>query len=349
MKGMATAREIDPDPSHALLERARAGDEHAFSTLTKPYRRELQFHCYRMLGSLHDAEDMLQETLLAAWRGLPAFEGRSSLRAWLYRIATNRCLNALRSRPARPDSPDPPFEAPEPTGWGDPGWLQPYPEALLEGIADRAPGPDARYETREGIELSFIAGLQKLPARQRASLVLRDALGFDTNEVAQMLDASEASIKSALQRARTNLDERTGALGRERAPAPRSPRERAAVDRFADSFLAGDVDGLLAVLTDDARLSMPPAPHEYEGLAAIAAFQRASFAHRGDRHVYLLPTRANTQPAFGAYLEDLQEGVARAAGLIVLTVRGEEIAAITRFHYDEVFPRFGLPLELRNP
>lgn len=339
---------LERDATERRLQRARAGDERAFAELTRPYRRELQFHCYRVMGSLQDAEDMLQETLLAAWRGLPSFESRSSLRAWLYRIATNRCLNALRDRGPRPESPEPPFETPEPTSWGDPGWLEPYPDALLEGVADAAPGPDARYETREAIELSFVVGLQKLPPRQRASLVLRDVLGFPTAEVAAMLDASEASIKSALQRARSALGQGKTSTARDLAPAPRSPLDRKVVAKFADAFLAADLDGLLTLLTEDALLTMPPAPHEYQGQAAIAAFQRASFGYRADRRVHLLPTRANTQPAFGAYLEDTQAGVARAAGLIVLTLRGEQIAAITRFHYDRLPLLFGLPLELRG-
>lgn len=177
-----------------LLARARDGDEDAFARLTDPYRRELRFHCYRMLGSLEDAEDMLQETLLAAWRGLDRFRGRSSLRAWLYRIATNRSLNALRDAGRRASTaPDPPYRIPEPTVLADPGWLEPYPDALLEGIADLSPGPEARYEAREGIELAFVAALQRLPPRQRAALILRDVLGFHTTEVAQMLDSRPQS------------------------------------------------------------------------------------------------------------------------------------------------------------
>lgn len=334
--------------TETLLKRARSGDERAFAELTSPYRRELQFHCYRMLGSVPDAEDLLQETLLAAWRALPRFEGRSSLRAWLYRIATNRCLNALRDRPPRPEAPEPPFQPPEPTSWGDPGWLEPYPDALLETVADADPGPDARYETREAIELSFIAGLQKLPPRQRAALVLRDVLGFHTDEAAQMLDTSEPSVKSALQRARATLTKPHATSSRELPPVARSARERSVARRFADAFMAADLDGLLSLLTDDAVLTMPPAPHEYWGLPAIAAFERASFTYRGDRRLHLLPTRANTQPAFGAYLQDKQARVARAAGLIVLTLRGEQIAAMTRFHHERLLPRFGLPLELHE-
>jgi RNA polymerase sigma-70 factor (TIGR02960 family) len=195
--------------SQSTLARARAGDQQAFREFTDPYRRELQLHCYRMLGSLQDAEDMLQETLVAAWRGLARFEGRASIRAWLYRIATNRCLNALRDAGRRPPpAPVAPFEPPAPTRYGEPTWLQPYPDVLLEGIADDSPGPEARYQTREAIELAFVAGLQRLPPRQRAALVLRDVLGFHTAEVAAVLDSSEASVKGALHRARATLDER---------------------------------------------------------------------------------------------------------------------------------------------
>ncbi len=337
---------LRPGANTTLLERARAGDDRAFAQLTTPYRRELQFHCYRMLGSVSDAEDMLQETLLAAWIALPRFEGRSSLRAWLYRIATNRALNALRDRPPRPEPPKPPFQPPEPTSWGDPGWLEPYPDTLLDAAADANPGPAARYETREAIELSFIAGLQKLPPRQRAALVLRDVLGFRTDETAQMLETSEPAVKSALQRARATLAEPHAASSHELTPAPGSERERSIARRFAEAFMAADVTALLSLLTDDAMLTMPPAPHEYRGLTAIAAFQSASFAYRGDRRLHLLPTRANTQPAFGAYMQDEETGLARAAGLIVLTLRGEQIAAVTRFHHDRLLPRFGLPLEL---
>src|SRR6476469_523790 len=205
------------------LTRARAGDEEAFGSLVDPYRRELQLHCYRILGSLQDAEDLLQETLLAAWRGLDQFEGRSSLRAWLYRIATNRCLNALRDSSRR--SLDARRDLPRPTRMSEPLWLEPYPDVLIEGVADDAPGPDARYETKEAVALAFVAGLQHLPPRQRAVLVLRDVLGFRAAEVAGMLDISEASVNSALQRARATHDARMPAA-RERAPLPRSRRER---------------------------------------------------------------------------------------------------------------------------
>ena len=325
------------------LQRARDGDERAFRELTDPYRRELQVHCYRMLGSLTDAEDLLQETLLAAWRGLADFQERASVRSWLYRIATNRCLNALRGAGRRiPTEPVPPFQPPEPSRRGEITWLQPYPDALLEAIADPTPGPEARYKATEAVELAFVAGLQRMPPRQAAALVLRDVLGFATDEVAGMLGSSHTAVKGALQRARAALDHaRAG-----QAPRPGSATEHDLARRFADAYLAADLARIVALLTDDAWLSMPPAPHEYHGLEAIAAFLWASFAYRGDRRVHLLPTRANTQPAFGSYLTD-PAGI--AAGLFVLTMAGDRIQAITRFHLDALYPRFGLPDSLPEP
>jgi RNA polymerase sigma-70 factor (TIGR02960 family) len=205
----------------ALLERARVGDERAFRELTDPHRRELQVHCYRMFGSLTDAEDMLQETLLAAWRGLPGFRQRSSFRTWLYRIATNQCLNALRTAGRRiPAEPAPPFQPPEPTCRGEITWLQPYPDHLLAGIPDAAPGPHARYEASEAVELAFIAGLQRMPHRQAATLVLRDVLGFAISEVASMLNTSQTAIKGTLQRARAALDSYRDEAGHGWSPRP---------------------------------------------------------------------------------------------------------------------------------
>jgi RNA polymerase sigma-70 factor (TIGR02960 family) len=328
------------------LQRARDGDERAFRELTDPYRRELQVHCYRMLGSLTDAEDLLQETLLAAWRGLADFQERASVRTWLYRIATNRCLNARRGAGRRiPTEPVPPFQPPEPTRRDEVTWLQPYPDDLLVGIADAAPGPEARYQTTEAVELAFVAGLQRMPPRQAAAVVLRDVLGFATDEVAGMLGTSHTAVKGALQRGRAALDRaRAG-----RAPRPASATEHDLARRFADAFVAADVTRLVALLTDDAWLSMPPAPHRYHGVDAIAAFLRASFAYRGDRRVRLLPTRANTQPAFGSFLMEAADPVASPAGLFVLTMAGDRIEAITRFHVDALYPRFGLPDSLPEP
>jgi RNA polymerase sigma-70 factor (TIGR02960 family) len=329
----------------ATLQRARAGDEQAFRELTDPYRRELQVHCYRMLGSLTDAEDVLQETLLAAWRGLAGFAGRASVRSWLYRIATNQCLNARRAASRRiPAEPVPPFRPPEPTSRGEIPWLQPCPDTLLEGIRDTAPGPEARYQATEAIELAFIAGLQRLPPRQAATLVLRDVLGFAPAEVASMLSTSQTAVKGTLQRARATLDRYQG---HHDPPRPRSAAEQDLARRFAGAYAAADIDSVIALLTDDAWLSMPPAPHEYHGPDAIRSFLRASFGYRGERRVYLLPTRANTQPALASYLSRTDGATAAPAGLIALTVAGGRIRAVTRFHCDELYPRFGLPGSLR--
>jgi RNA polymerase sigma-70 factor, ECF subfamily len=327
------------------LMRARAGDEDAFRELTEPHRRELQLHCYRILGSVQDAEDMVQETLLAAWRNLEAFEGRASVRSWLYRIATNRCLDALRARSRRPREVQAMDDSPAPTRHTEPVWLEPYPDVLLEDIPERAPGPAARYEAREAVELAFIVALQGLPPRQRAALVLRDVLGFRAAEVAEMLDTGELSVKGALQRARATLRERLPVANRERAPRPNSPSERRLVGRFADAFQSGHVDELVSLLTDDALLTMPPLPLEYQGHLAIAGFLRYRIPLRG-APMHVVPTRANTQPALGCYLQNAHAAIARPFGLIVLTLEGDRISAMTRFD-NSVFPYFGLPRTLR--
>jgi RNA polymerase sigma-70 factor (TIGR02960 family) len=331
---------IDVD---VTLTRARRGDDDAFRELTDPYRHELQLHCYRILGSVHDAEDMLQETLLAAWRGLEGFEGRASLRAWLYRIATNRCLNALRAR--RRHEPDQMPELPEPTRRGDWVWLQPYPDVLLEGMPDHGPGPDARYETKESVQLAFLVGLQHLPPRQRAVLVLRDVLGFRVAEVADMLDTTEASVKGALQRARATLEARLPAGGGDHALRPSSADDRNLVARFAEAIESGDVDGVVALLTEDAWLTMPPQPFEYQGHAAIGAFLHCRHRIQG-APLRVVATRANTQPAFGCYLRLPHTGIARAYGILVLTLEGDQISAVTWFSDTSVFPHFGLPRTL---
>jgi RNA polymerase sigma-70 factor (TIGR02960 family) len=327
------------------LARARAGDEDAFRELTDPYQRELQLHIYRIVGSTQDAEDLLQETLLAAWRGLERFEGRASLRAWLYRIATNRSLDALRASRRRPEDQRM-TQMPEPTRWNEPLWLQPYPDVLLEGIPDEGPGPEARYETKEAIELAFIVGLQHLPPQQRAVLVLRDVLGYRAGEVAEMLETSEASVNSLLRRARAAFDSRLPATGRERAPLPNSKLERDIVGRFAETVETGDIDGMVALLTDDAWLTMPPLPHAYQGHNTISAFLRGNEERRGTP-LQLVPTRANTQPAFGCYLRVRETDVARAYALFVLTLEGDQISAITWFADSGVLPLFGLPRMLR--
>ncbi|WP_250035401.1 RNA polymerase subunit sigma-70 [Paractinoplanes maris] len=302
----------------ATLDQARGGDGDAFRTLTAPHERELLLHCYRMLGSLTEAEDALQETMLAAWRGLGGFEGRASLRTWLYRIATNRCLNTLRDNARRvPSEPVPPFPVPPPTRLSEVRWLQPYPDRLLDGVPEHSPGPDARYETREAVELAFVAALQRMPPRQAATLILRDVLGYPADEVAEMLGTTATAVKGALQRARAAVPAVR--------PGPRDTDDDVA-RRFATAFTAGDVDGVVALLTDDAWLSMPPAPHEYHGRPAIAAFLRASTTHAAGRALTLSPTRANGRPAFRATLD------AAPAGIIVLTTDNSRIAAITRFH-----------------
>jgi RNA polymerase sigma-70 factor (TIGR02960 family) len=327
------------------LARARAGDEDAFRELTDPYRRELQVHVYRIVGSAQDAEDLLQETLLAAWRGLEQFEGRSSLRAWLYRIATNRSLDALRASRRRPEDLQRMTEVPEPTRYGEAIWLQPFPDVLLQGVPDEAPGPEARYEAKEAIALAFIVGLQHLPPQQRAVLVLRDVLGFRAGEAADMLDTTESSVNSLLRRARAAFEARLPATGRERAPLPSSKRERDIVGRFAEAIQAGDIDAVVALLTDDAWLTMPPEPYEYQGLAAIGAFLRDRTDRRGAP--LLVPTRANTQPAFGCYFPSPETDIARPFAMLVLTLEGDRISAITWFGDSSVFPQFGLPSSLR--
>jgi RNA polymerase sigma-70 factor (TIGR02960 family) len=327
-----------------VLTRARAGEESAFRELVEPYRRELRLHCYRILGSLQDAEDQLQETLLAAWRALESFEGRASLRAWLYRIATNRCLNALRDRKRRPQEVPSMVEPPEPTRMAEPTWLEPYPDALLEGLTDTTPGPEASYDTRESVGLAFVAALQHLPPRQRAALVLHDALGFRNVEVAEMLDTSEGSVKGALQRAHATVDERLPAGGRERAPLPSSSGERELAGQFAAALERGDTDGIVSLLTDDAWLTMPPQPYEYQGAHTIGRFLDDRTVLHGN--LRLVPTRANGQPAFGCYLPDPQAAIARAYGMMVLTLAHDRISAITWFGERSLLAHFGLPRTL---
>jgi RNA polymerase sigma-70 factor (ECF subfamily) len=329
-----------------LITRARAGDGDAFRELTEPHRRELQVHCYRMLGSFQDAEDALQDTLLAAWQGLGGFEGRASIRTWLYRIATNRCLNALRSGNRRPakEWDIPQVEPPEPTRLGEVVWLEPYPDALLEGTINVALGPEARYAQTEAISLAFVTALQVLPARQRAVLILREVLGYHATEVADMLDSTVESVNSTLKRARASLQRRLPPIGeREPPPAPDSPAEQALVAKFVRAYASGDVDALVALLTADVCISMPPIPLEYQGRDVVARFY-ASLTRQG-RTYDLVPTRANGQPAFGAYLRAPTGGIRHGTGLLVLTLTGDRICAMTRFE-NSVLPWFGLPRSL---
>ena len=346
-----------------LISRARAGDGAAFDELTRPYRRELQVHCYRMLGSLEDAEDALQDTLLAAWRGLGAFEGRASLRTWLYQVATRRCLDARRAAARRPakawDVPH--VQPPEPTRLGEVVWLQPYPDALLDGLPATPPGPEARYELAESVSLAFVTACQVLPPRQLAVLVLRDVLGFPAAEVAGMLGVSVDAANSALKRARAGLQRSrgaepsvgsraegavvgaAGALAKaEVAAAAGGPVEAGVVARFVRAWEAADVAGLVDLLTDDVFMSMPPMPFEYQGRDAVARFSAALFA--ADRRFDLVPTRANGQPAFGAYLR-APTGLRHGVGLYVLGLRADRISALTRFE-SSVLTRFGLPRSL---
>jgi RNA polymerase sigma-70 factor (TIGR02960 family) len=329
-----------------LIARARAGDGEAFRELIEPHRRELQVHCYRMLGSFQDAEDALQDTLLAAWQGLGGFtEERASLRTWLYKIATNRCLNALRSARRRPakEWDVPKVEPPEPTRLGEVVWLEPYPDTFLEDAAGVPPGPEARYEQTEAISLAFVTALQVLPPRQLAVLILRDVLGFHASEVADMLDSTVDSVTSALKRARASLQrQQEPAVSHQPPPAPGSPAEDALVAAFVRAWESADLDALVALLTDDVFMSMPPMPFEYQGRDVVARFCASLFG--AGRRFDLVPARANGQPAFGAYLR-APTGIRHGTGLYVLTLTGDRICAMTRFD-NSVLPWFGLPRSL---
>jgi RNA polymerase sigma-70 factor (TIGR02960 family) len=328
-----------------LISRARAGNGDAFRELTEPHRRELQVHCYRMLGSFQDAEDALQDTLLSAWQGFGGFEGRASLRTWLYRIATNRCLNMRRSSSRRPakEWDVAGLQPPEPTRLGEVAWLEPIPDAYLEGAMNVPLGPEARYEQTESISLAFVTALQLLPPRQLAVLVLRDVLGFHANEVAEMLDSTTESVNSALKRARASLQRRQPAApDREPPPAAGSPAEEALVAKFVSAYESGDLDALVALLTDDVFMSMPPMPLEYEGRDVVARFCALLFG--AGRQYDLVPTRANGQPAFGLYVH-APGGIRHGNGLVVLTLAGDRICAMTRFE-NSALPSFGLPRSL---
>jgi RNA polymerase sigma-70 factor (ECF subfamily) len=335
-----------------LLARARAGDADAFATLVAPYQRELRVHCYRMLGSLQDAEDSLQEILLAAWRGLDGFEGRASARTWLYRIATNRCLDARRAAGRRgatlpADVTIRGIRPPDPTAMTEIPWLQPFPDALLAERPDPSPGPEAVIEEREAVTLAFVAALQILPPLQRAVLILRDVLGYRARDVATTLDTTEESVTSALKRARATLD--TGLEPRRRqaaAPTPGSPEERRAVARYVDAFSAHDVDAIVALLTEDVWLKMPPIPFEYHGRAAAAEFLTALWpAVLAAGAMRVLHTRANGQPAFASYRADPATGVSGCVGVFVLTLAGDLVSEV--IHFDPALAaRFGLPAVL---
>ena len=331
----------------ALIARAKE-DPEAFGELYDHYFPQIYRYVASRVRIQSLAEDITSEVFFKALRAIGRYRHTGHpFSAWLYQIATNRCLNALRDAGRRPPPPvDPPFEPPNPTRLAEPTWLEPYPDAMLEGVIDASPGPHARYETRETVELAFIAALQQLPARQRVVLVLRDVLGFHATEVATMLGSSEDSVKGALKRARATLDQHRPA--RDRAPGRHSAREREIVRRFVDAFEADDVDAIVALLTEDAWVTMPPSPLEYQGPAAIDAFLRQVAAwHAGkSSRRRLVPTRANSQPAFGCYRLDANASVAHATGLIVLTLEGDHIAAYTQFLDSSILAQFGLPRTL---
>ena len=331
-----------------LLASARQGDEDAFGRIVARYRAELHAHCYRMLGSFPDAEDALQEALLRAWRGLPRFEGRSSFRSWLYRIATNACLKAIERRPTRvlpidygPAS-DPHDGVAEPLV--ESVWVDPYPDEKL-GLEDGFAGPDARYEQRESVELAFIAALQHLPARQRAVLILRDVLGFSGGEVADVLETTAASVYSALQRAHKTVDERLPEQSQQ--ATLRSLGEAAlrdVVDGYVDAWERGDVDAVVAMLTEDAMIAMPPVPTWYAGREVVGSFLASKPLASGLRW-RLVPARANGQLAFGHYLWDGDQGAFMAHSVNVLGLRGAQVAEIMAFLDPEALARFGLPTQ----
>jgi RNA polymerase sigma-70 factor (ECF subfamily) len=338
-----------PDPA-TLLAFAKGGDRDAFQQLAEPHRRELQLHCYRMLGSFHDAEDLVQETFLRAWRGLHRFEGRASFRSWLYRIATNACLKALSSRTSArrvlPETQGPPsVQMPEGGPATEVAWLEPYPDAALEGIADAAPGPEARYEVREAVQLAFIAAIQHLPPRQRAVLLLHDVLGWSAAEAARLLDTSVASVNSTLQRARATLEKRLPA-GRPGVPPVPDDRQRALLDRYVRAWESADVDGFVALLREDAVLRMPPWREWYVGREAIGAFFAWAWRSGGHGPFRLVPIAANRQPAFAFYSRGRNGADWRAHSIHLLMPQDESIATLTFFVSPQLFAAFGLPAAL---
>jgi RNA polymerase sigma-70 factor (ECF subfamily) len=350
---MATDAQTMPVQERELLAAARDGDEHAFTKLVEPRRGELHAHCYRMLGSVQDAEDALQEAMLRAWKGLPRFEGRSSLRSWLYTISTNTCLNAIERRPKRVlpidygPAADPSIPAPKPSEPGAPivesVWIEPYADERLE-IADGLAGPEATYEQRETVELAFVAALQHLPANQRAVLILRAVLGFSAQEVADALDTSVASVNSALQRARRTVDEKLPAESQQEALRDLDDAElRELVGSYSAALEAGDVDRILGLLTEDATWSMPPLVNWYRGKEAVRGFLELGPAPLRWKHI---PTRANGQAAVGCYLWDDEAGKFLSFCVDVLELRDGKIAGVTAFIDRGIFPGFGLPDEL---
>jgi RNA polymerase sigma-70 factor (ECF subfamily) len=317
--------------AEAVTRAVRAGDESAFARLVEPHRRELHVHCYRMLGNFEDAEDLVQETFLRAWRSRATFEGGSFLRAWLYRIATNACLDSLRRRSRRVATAE---------SYADLPWLQPYPDRLLDEVAPSEEEPDAVVVARETIELAYLAVIQLLPPRQRAVLILRDVLGWSASETAQALQMSVAAANSALQRARATLAEQPAERRLQTSPTTTSAAERALLEGFIESHMSGDAAAALALVREDIRVTMPPNPWLYEGRDAMAGLMaRATDGGMGDWR--LVPTSANRQPAAASYLRAPGDTVYRAFKLDVLRVQDGLIAEITTFDA-RLFPAFGL-------
>ena len=332
-----------------LLEAARRGDEGAFSQLVASHRAALHTHCYRMLGSVEDAEDALQEALLNAWRALPRFEGRSSLKAWLYKIATNACLKTIDRRPRRvlPIDYGPAADPHDPLAQPllESVWLEPYPDTGIE-LEDRRTSPEARYEQRESVELAFVAALQHIPARQRAVLILRDVLGFSAREAAGTLEMTPAAVDTALQRAHKTVDDRLPARSQQATlQALGDERLREIVDRFVEAWERADVVSVVAMLAHDATITMPPRPTWYRGRDAVATFLRAVALAAGTRW-RLVPVNVNGQLAFGEYRWNETTDRFVAEAVTVLTIADALIADITAFRRPDLFTHFGLPLQL---
>jgi RNA polymerase sigma-70 factor (ECF subfamily) len=331
-----------------LLAAARGGDEEAFRRIVEEHRAELHAHCYRMLGSVHDADDALQDTLLRAWRGLPGFGGHSTLRSWLYRIATNACLDAIARRTKRVLPIDYGPQAELGSDVGEPlvesVWIEPYPDESL-GLDDGQATPEARYEQREAVELAFVAALQHLPATQRAVLILREVLGFSAREVAESLETTVASVNSAMQRARKTVDERLPEQSQQATlHSLGDERIRELVAAYVEAWARGDVEAVRALLAEDAVFSMPPWASWWRGRETIAGF--AKEAHEFCAASLPVPISANGQPAVAYYHLDSDTQKYLPAAIDVVTLEGPLIKEITAFVTPDAFSRFGLPAEL---